>query len=922
MNTRNHPTPERAAPRRMRRASSAWLTGLLAACVLGSTGVHAAEQPASSIPEREIAALRQDLADNVREASTAQRRRVVKNVIRQARKLIEDAPDAANRFAVLGLIHDSQRQLLTLENTAENRDALFATAQELLKAPDEFAELRLGADLLLMEKAMGEKNATVGERVKVLEELLESYRDSSAEWKGLMIGSMIATKLLDLDLVDRIKNRMADRFAGDHRIIHFWRSQEAGDRFDAIFQGTYQTADGATLSLPLDRWGHQYLVFFWSQENPRIDDHLREAKELQAAHPGGLEVLSFNLDKLPDAGLAKLKSLGLDWTVLHLPEGREHPAYKAYAGDDPQAFLINAQGRLLLDSPSGKLGITAVQGVREEAPGQRKVSAFASRLDDNRYLAQLRSLSIGDFLVADAPNPRSIPAAVFEPIQACFVPPPFRFRLSPSEELANYRKAADLCDAALATHADSPDAWTLRNRRIIALLGIWNLSHDAKHLEAAVTEANLVLEASLPPGADVVARFCLAMAAMRHEGANPEAIIATFLENSGADKAPPPALAAAAILALKANARSIHEQHRSAFLNLGEAIAEGLWPVRAFLMDSHHGFRNFNAVPGGLAERRGKSGYRVMVSALDQPLDRDTRVAITLKKTDGSDLTVPRDLRNRITGVIFIEPSADADAQKLVTDRARRFAGEFKKLDTEAVVVVLGDDAGFANSLVPEDQSFQVAMLPGGLNNPFVRKHGILCADRMPNIMLFRPNGTLAWQITGLTYRAFEGPDLPVYYGILNNVDKVKSDAGFEALERGDYKGALKAFDDFVPHHKRQGDWWFLERDHGRVLAHMGLKEWEAALKLIEPTIARGKTPSTCKCHGIVEMLHTKAMILEALGRGTDAEAARALIAQETLPHVMFPPGRAFRQGVPVGVYYDWLKKIRLAMEEKNSGKK
>ena len=34
------------------------------------------------------------------------------------------------------------------------------------------------------------------------------------------------------------------------------------------------------------------------------------------------------------------------------------------------------------------------------------------------------------------------------------------------------------------------------------------------------------------------------------------------------------------------------------------------------------------------------------------------------------------------------------------------------------------------------------------------------------------------------------------------------------------------------------------------------------------------------------------------------------------LPHAKLPPNVA-RQGVPLGVYYDWLKKIRLGLEGK-----
>lgn len=885
------------------------------------------------IPEAGISALRQELSEAAKADSGAAARRVCKSVIRQAQALLAATPDATNRFAVLGLIHDGQRRLLSLENTAENRNDLFATAEELRKAPDEFAELRLDADLLLMEKAMSEKKATTAERSKVLEELLASYRGTAAESRGLMIGSMIATKLLDLELVARIKERSFEISAGDLNTIQQWRTDNTSDRFDAVFRGMFNTVQGDQVSLPSDYWGHQYLVIFWSEKNPRIDDLLREVKQLQSQHPEKLPVLSFNLDDTLDVQQKKLQSLGLDWTSLLLPGGRENPVYQAYAGIDPCAFIVNAQGRVMLESPAQPIGLAAADGAGENAPATRSVSGFDWQIDDDRYLAQLRSLIVGDFLVAEVPGKTSIPADVVKEIQACFVQPPFRYRLSRDEEMANYRKAVDLCDAAMKAQPDSPDGWMLRNRKIIALIGLSNLSAGAgefaaargrcgdqiMYLDMALAESKQMLGmTALPPGADVVARFCLAKVALRKGDANPEALVTDFIAKCGGEKAPASALAAAAMLALEANARSVHETHRKRLLALGDTIDPGLWPVRAFLLDRHHRHRNFHALPGGLKERMGKAGYRVMLSGLDEPMDRNSRVSLELKTLDGGALTLPQDKSNRMLGVVFAEPSADAATQTRLMDRAKAFAKAFKNYEqVDVVVAMLTDDAKIANGMVPEDKSFQVALVPGGLKNPLVQKLGILSADRMPNLFLFRSDGTLAWAVSGLTYRYAkdsEGPDLPVNYAIANNLEKLTSDSGFESLERGDYTTALKQFDSFAPKSARN-NWWHSDRTHARALAQMGLKDWEAALITIDDAVKQRMVPGRCKCHGVVEMLLTKAMILDQLKRDDEAKATRALAEQETQPHAVSLSGTAFKVGIAGGVYYDWLKRIRLAME-------
>jgi hypothetical protein len=197
-------------------------------------------------------------------------------------------------------------------------------------------------------------------------------------------------------------------------------------------------------------------------------------------------------------------------------------------------------------------------------------------------------------------------------------------------------------------------------------------------------------------------------------------------------------------------------------------------------------------------------------------------------------------------------------------------------------------------------------------------------------MILFRPDGTLAWQVSGLDYRyaVHQGPDYPISLGLAHNIQKVRCDVGFEALERGHYKTALKEFDAYVPpartKHGRKGDtdFWVNDRGHGKALAYMGLKDWTSALKETDQAIAGRQSRfrgGVCKCHGLVEMYLTKATILDKLGRDREAKEQRAKAKQETLPHAKWAAGEAFRIGVPVGVYYDWLKRIRLAQMEKEN---
>ena len=51
----------------------------------------------------------------------------------------------------------------------------------LMEAPDDYAEIRLEADLLLSEKDLSARGATLGERAEALAELLERYRGTAVE---------------------------------------------------------------------------------------------------------------------------------------------------------------------------------------------------------------------------------------------------------------------------------------------------------------------------------------------------------------------------------------------------------------------------------------------------------------------------------------------------------------------------------------------------------------------------------------------------------------------------------------------------------------------------------------------------------------------------------------------------------------------
>lgn len=274
-------------------------------------------------------------------------------------------------------------------------------------------------------------------------------------------------------------------------------------------------------------------------------------------------------------------------------------------------------------------------------------------------------------------------------------------------------------------------------------------------------------------------------------------------------------------------------------------------------------------------------------------------------------------------GLLFVEPPEETAARETLMNQVNDFVQQYTNEDVNVIVVFLADSIETVKTMVGTGTvDYQPVWLAGGLHNPLVQQLGILSADKVPNPCLLRPDGTIAWSVSGLAYKAFRShPGYAIGVAIGNNIEKVRSDVLFEALERGDFNVAIKEFEAYQPSQRR--DYWKADRMQGLALACMGLQDWDAALTQIDAAIQQREKDfksGMCKCHGVVEMLLTKAAILDKLGREREAEIARRRAEKENLPHASLPPGLA-RQGVPVGVYYDWLKQIRLGLGKNEEGK-
>lgn len=863
------------------------------------------QESVPTIPDAQVAALKQELEEGTREDADVLKRRAYKSVVRRAQSLLADAPEAGNRFALLAVVLECQKRLLAMQNSESHREAVFKTCAELAKAPDEFAEQRLEADLLLSEKELSDRNATMDERAQALADMIERYRNTAAESRSLLMGALIVQKLDAPELENAIYDVLDEKYADDHEVIAFRRDHLKVGRLTVAFEGNFEYHDGRACSLPEDALGHLSLMVFWSKDKPGIENLMSTVRKYQEQFPGRFTVFSLNVDGLQDGGQFFLKEHGYDWTVLKMPGGRGHPAYRTYAKGDAVAILVNEYGYAVL-MPGYQ---TDDGGWRGERSGAFVIDG--ARISEARYTAQLQSLFIGDFLVWSeecewrvASGERDSASSDSDKIFESFVEAPLRYRLSMKEALENYTRAAALAGDLLKTSPGGDSAAAVRNCRIVALMGMSSLACEPKHFEEAVKEA----QSGMGSGAEVIPRFCLAKAALRSSD-DTETVVTGFLKDCGGDTAPASALAAAAVLAIEARSRELHEKYRALFLEK-HGDDPDFYAFSSFLRDRHHRFRLLQ--PNYTLRESRARGYIV---GFGYPEPTNNIPSIALKNLDGSKLVIPEDTNGKLTYLLFVEPPADGksdfpitlnhvknpsrnDGIRQVMDYAERFSRSHVNKDINFVAAFLTDNAEHVRFLVQTNGwSCRAAMVPGGLSNPMVQQLGILSADCYPNVFVLRRDGSIAWSVSGLQYKNEFGYPFAVQLAMKIHVEACEAETAYTALATGDYKEAASVFSGPFPLAEPDRSGWQAPVYHGQALAYSGMNDWASALESIDKAIdahklhhfhgygRRGKLSDWRKDAALVEMKEpcdilcmlwaAKADILDNLGRKDEATALR-----------------------------------------------
>jgi len=892
------------------RQRTSALRHLLAVCTILLLGICARGEeaaPASAaglhIPEELIARLQKKLAGADEIESSTEKRRTCKSVIRRGKSLLEKYPASPNRFLVIATVFESQKALFVLDDSNQNRDALFETCRALAKAPDEYAETRLPADVLLTQAKLvrRDESDTSNQAAEAITELVSRYEGTAVEAESLIMASMIAMNVGERDLLNALLKVLSERFADVPSVKAFLRERFGKTERNFVFRGSFTRGDGdgGVLRLPIDRLGHPYLVCFWSEGAAYLQRRLLAIKAMQEKYPGRFEVFSFNLDELPDSGQSTLRHLGLDWTPMKLPGGPSSDAYLAYGhvSETLFAFLaVNEWGHVRGKSnrklPSIEQEVTGVLSSREIP------------VRDPSYFTLIQSLVIGDFLVTEPYGPTdalapvelyeflpgetqqvsravlnrtaaSVPGDTLRAIQACFAPPAMRCRLSKKDALANYTKAEDICRNAIKSHPDAPDLYLVRNRRIIALMGMWKLTGTARHLDRAVEEAKAATDKQSPLGGTVVPQFCIARDAIRKNGKNAEKIIASFITGCGGPKAPGVAHAAAVILTLDAGNRDLYLQQRGVIMARFDQD-QRTWPVASLLLARASAAALFDA--DGIYGVNTRSPWDISKVPY-----RKFRADFTTLA--GKNIRFPADTEGKHNVVVFVDPAVegeDAKVQHEFLTGLQHAIGDHRHKEMKLILVFLTDNMAMVKAAVSRNsRTCEAVCLPGGVNSSIAVRLGAFAADRLPKTYVVAPDGRIEGTHDGLyVVRGYHGNIhmkrnrgrmLQILVSVKSIIRRYDANLGRKALAEKDYEEAAKRL--AVS---------FLGNPVGRnryarecITANMEIGNWEVALKSSNAQCGNGKTSRPFFMTDFAADLSTRAVILENLGRKKDAEQDR-----------------------------------------------
>ena len=213
-------------------------------------------------------------------------------------------------------------------------------------------------------------------------------------------------------------------------------------------------------------------------------------------------------------------------------------------------------------------------------------------------------------------------------------------------------------------------------------------------------------------------------------------------------------------------------------------------PPSCWIAISDTGYTTRPIPPVGLT-----AAARDTSSRSGHPKKRGALFETELKTLDGETVKIPESSDGKWTVISFVPTGAGNG----YLQRYASFVSARPFQDTNLIVAVLDDDVETADKLLKEKaaelekrrqqpETFPTLLVPGGFKNPIVRKLGMITDEEKPknNILMLRPDGSIAVALSGLTMGAQKG-------SVIQNVIEFHDEEMIDkALARGDLDEAKR----------------------------------------------------------------------------------------------------------------------------------
>jgi hypothetical protein len=822
----------------------------------------------SEIPKKYLISLKKQIADAQDIASSTSQRRAYKKIIRNAEKTVEKYSSLSGRFEFISIIFECQKVYLSLQPNLENQKALLRVASKLQAAPDQYAKYRVEADVLFLQMELS-SNDNPEQSALAIAKLADRYRNTPGEAHSLMLASTLVFDLGNRLLLKAFQDTLSKQFGHDPQVVAFMRERFATNN-SVNFNGIFKTVDNQSLSFPI---GQPYLLCFWSNETPLLDEKIKAINTFQKKYEKTLKVYSFNLDELPDSGKNALRRMKLDWVPIVLPGGVNNALFQSMGASNLySALLVNSHGL----ANTKKMG-SSMPSLQRDYESNLKYSDF------NELLC---SLSNGDFLISGTPevsDTSELPIESLKSIQACFITIPDRYKLSKQKAFENYKKAEELCRDLIAKHKKSIDLWVVYNRHIVSLLGMWRSTGNFDYLNRALKSAKATLAMDIPKNARVVSYLCIATEALFRKEKGASLILKDFIINCGGEQANGLAYSTAMLLAFQAHLKEEYSEYKNTLIEK-YMNDPSIYAITSLLYDTIGTKHLFEpAFPS-------KKSNSNVVFKIEK--------AFKFKGKDSYNKTVVLPVNKTKTNItVFYEGQGDRKTQSTQNDllsHLNKIVNRRPLKDIEITCVFTNISKDQIEALMKKNKSsFNTILLQKNEWDLLVKEFGVFSFNHRANIYITNPSGKIVHAITGISQGITS-----LTSRLDQNIREYDLSLASIALNNKDFKTYAARLETSFPLKNRR-----LSRHESRTIepnkhrrklvwAYMQTNQWELALKHINVNLEKAHHKKkldprykSCKlCFGHLDGALVRAVMLKKLGRIKEAEELEALVKLENCP--------------------------------------